>query len=549
MVHSARTAALLLLLALVACRPPVPPVVVPVPPAAPTAVLRVEVYRGPVAGDHKLAGATVRVKDVHDAWLTGTTDGAGNVEFGPLPLDFYRVVVEAEGYQAAEEDFALTPATRVRRVPLAATAAPPPVVPSARRGPVRLQGRALVDDGGPFLAHGATCMWCLWAYLHDRPKLDRELTWLQETGGVNFVRVLATVGGPYWEDPERTVPAREVELPDGVIDPGEAGFDQALRGFADLAWTYGLRTEWTIFGGINYTPTRESRQRLVDRVLASTVGREPAIILIELANEGYHTGFEGPEGLAELRGLTRYANDHTTIPVAASSFHEDLTDHCALYQGGVANVGTYHFDRSSGVEGSWRAVRQPWGYNGEIGCAEALPTGSDNEPIGPGSSVASESDPTKLIAARIVAHVAGLPYSVLHTDAGVRGDRPFASHPTLARTLRGLAALTAQLPGDLPAWTRTRPGLGGCPWQTDQFWADDGADHGVVRLYAAVAPDRRSVAVALGVRRYVDLRAEWAMTVDVLDPLTGAVAQTRQLAAGQSFRLEEGSGAWVLRTR
>ena len=50
-----------------------------------------------------------------------------------------------------------------------------------------------------------------------------------------------------------------------------------------------------------------------------------------------------------------------------------------------------------------------------------VPPVSSNEPIGPGSSVASESDPIKLCSAAAFAWIANLPAYVFHSSA-FQGD-------------------------------------------------------------------------------------------------------------------------------
>lgn len=50
-----------------------------------------------------------------------------------------------------------------------------------------------------------------------------------------------------------------------------------------------------------------------------------------------------------------------------------------------------------------------------------MPPVSSNEPIGPGSSVNSESDPIKLCSAAVFAYLANLPAYVYHSRAGVYG--------------------------------------------------------------------------------------------------------------------------------
>src|SRR5687768_985686 len=69
----------------------------------------------------------------------------------------------------------------------------------ARMGHVRADGRAVADAAGPFNALGATLFWGAWAYKFDRTRLERNLEVLS-AAGIDYVRVLGSVGGTSWED-------------------------------------------------------------------------------------------------------------------------------------------------------------------------------------------------------------------------------------------------------------------------------------------------------------------------------------------------------------
>src|SRR5438128_7400585 len=75
----------------------------------------------------------------------------------------------------------------------------------ARHGIVHGEQHAFADDGGAFLARGASLFWGLWGYQHDRARLGRNLAVLRGWG-VDYVCVLAVVGAPRhrtadsWED-------------------------------------------------------------------------------------------------------------------------------------------------------------------------------------------------------------------------------------------------------------------------------------------------------------------------------------------------------------
>src|SRR5439155_9247585 len=131
--------------------------------------------------------------------------------------------------------------------PAAATLSTP------RTGVVRLDGRTFVDDGGAYLAVGTSLFWGLWAYQHDRPRLEQHLDYLSKHG-VDYIRVFGVIG-PRWAD--------------RVVDPRGHAWDQHLAGLLDLAHgTFGLRVELTIWQDTDLTPTPDDRTALVDRIAA-----------------------------------------------------------------------------------------------------------------------------------------------------------------------------------------------------------------------------------------------------------------------------------------
>lgn len=401
-----------------------------------------------------------------------------------------------------------------------------------RRGAIRIVDRAAVDDGGGFNALGTTMFWAVWGYNNDRARLEEHLRWLSARG-FHYIRVLAEVGNDepddYWSD--------------RPSDPRWPDYDEVIAGLTDLAWnTYGLRIEWTIFGGTGFSPTEADRIALVDRVLAMTVGREAAIMMIEISNEGYHTGFEGSEGSAELRRLTEYVNDRTTIPVASTSWHEDLNGFCDLYRSSAADLATMHFDRNvSTEEGQWGPVRQPWGYPLDFPCADELPPAvSNNEPIGPYSSVATEFDPLRLVMSMAVTFVAGNAMYVYHTGPGITAgghagvERGIPANiwdvPDIEATVRGFQVMHDVLPAGVAGWERHNSAWAGYPFDANpDEW---------VRAYAATSGNEL-VVLPIGMRNPVTMTARSAMTLRAIDPLNGETRMDYDLDAGESFVLPE----------
>lgn len=395
-----------------------------------------------------------------------------------------------------------------------------------RTGAIRISGRAVADDGGEFPALGASLFWAAWAYRHDRPRLDDHLAVLA-AHRVDYIRALGVVGRqPYWAGRE--------------IDWRWPDYDEVIAGLTDLAFdTYGLRIEWTIFADADeMIPERDERFRLVDRFLSMSKGREHKIMHFEVANESWQNGFAGPAGIAQIREIARYLTDRTGIPVAISdSEGADCTDHQALYRDAGVEILTEHFDRDiSGPLRHWAPVLQPWRLLECVGLPQVV---SSNEPIGPESSVESDSDPARIVAAAVVSYLSGVGMYVLHTDAGVWGRQTLMAMRDVPAILAGLKAMKGYLPADLPNWARYRHDAPEHP-----FIIYAGAERGTVRtgmsgdgpieVFAAMKGDR-FFAAAVGVINEITLEARRPMRVEVLHPLTGETLERADLNAGDKL--------------
>ena len=437
------------------------------------------------------------------------------------------------------------------------TPTPPPTGPvdpttpgapvSKRTGRVRLDGNSFADDQGRFNALGTTYMSALWQYQNDRPRLERTLAELK-ANGVDYIRALGVVGDvnnpDYWDGRE--------------LDWRAPGYKEAVAGLTDLAYDkFGLRMEWTLIGdGQKNIPNERDRFGLVDTFLEVSKGREEKIMHFEVANEAWQNGFAGDAGAEQLKRLTKYMNDRTDVLVASSAPDGgEQADVEKIYGGGVADLATFHFDRdTSKTEGSWRPVRQPWEWQ-YVGGQNGIPrVATNNEPIGPGASVASENDPLKLVSAAIVSNLSGLPGYVYHTRAGVRGDEEFANMAGLS----AFKAMKSYVPADLSSWSRKNAHWSDSPFkvyakddrgrlEADRMWPDIAGATGAVRAYGAVNGNEFFVS-PMGIKGGVTMEPRRNVQFDVINPLTGAVVDTKQVRAGEQFRLE-GAEAFVLKGR
>jgi hypothetical protein len=421
---------------------------------------------------------------------------------------------------------------------------------SPPRGIVRGQGAAFADDRGAYLPLGVTLFWGPWGFKFDRGRLERHLQFLSNRN-VDYVRVLGQVGSPAtdpadsWND--RPIDPRWNDRcpPSGNRPPNCGSYDEVIAGFTDLAYDrYGLRVEWTVFGGTGFTPTPASRLALVDRMLTMARGREHKIMHFEVANEFYHNGFSGPEGLAELRRLGRRLQDGTPVLVALSAPQgSDCAVMQQMYAGGTGEVVTEHFARS-GDESGWAAVRAPWELQACVGLPELK---SSNEPIGPFSSVRAEGDPLRLAMAAAVTYLSGIGAYVLHTGPGIRGGgradlrrgRPadIWAVPQIDRILEALATVRRVLPPDLPQWSRHAAA------ESDPVLLRAGVS-GRIPAYTATR-GRRFVVLPLAIDGQLTVQARVPLDLQIVHPVSGAILHKASLPASGTARVT-GSAAYIL---
>ena len=392
-----------------------------------------------------------------------------------------------------------------------------------RTGQVRADGRAVADAAGPFNALGATLFWGAWGYKADRARLERNLEVLS-AAGVDYVRVLGSVGGTSWEDRE--------------TDPRWSDYDAILAGMTDLAYDrYGLRVQWTIFGGAPSTASSAAREAVVDRFAALARGREHKIFAFEIANEAWQNGFAGTAGLEELRRLGRRLNEKTTVLVALSSPAKGAA--CATYAGAGADAMTLHYERGFGGDGPLRPLALPWSFPAayDSGCKGLLPQiVFNNEPIGPESSVRQDDSPARIAAGYVLTFLAGNAAYVLHSGPGIRGGGAADVSPALRRHAHfdelpsfkpitaALAAAKQYLPAGVANWTRHAPD------------AATGPVRGFDRLYT-VSTKGQFVALAVGVTQPVTVRAHINAAIEIRALATGAIVKRLKVSSGDRIEL------------
>lgn len=423
---------------------------------------------------------------------------------------------------------------------------------SAIKGIVRLTGRSFADERGPFLGLGASYFLALRNAKFDRPRLHSDLA-LLASAGFNYVRVFSMVGWPGLEIAPVTFTNRA-----GQTVPGWSDYWPQFRDLLDAVAARGLRAEITIFADAQMVMADKSARRAhLDGILDGIAGREQTVVHLEVANEAWQNGFPGESGASDLREFTRHLADRTAALVAISS-PADTSDAgiTGLYRNSAADLATVHFSRDTRTpERGWLPVRDCF----RAAMLPGVPPVSSNEPIGPGSSVNSESDPIKLCSAAIFAYVAGLSAYVFHSRAGIYGHEQCCPPSGELRFedaagIRAFQHLRALLPPDVASWTRNdgrearAPFTVFCGGEPNRNWPEvPGAVDGCVRNIGCER-GREFIAFPMGILSAgVTLEARCAVSFRVRNPLNGAEAAAHRLKAGERVTLPPGPGAWLIR--
>jgi hypothetical protein len=419
-----------------------------------------------------------------------------------------------------------------------------------RVGPVRIDGRALTDDNGPFLGLGVSYFTALWRCKHDRPRLEADLAFLSRQG-FNYFRMLSMVGyHPAWDG--REIAPVSFENRNGKRVEAWPDYWQQLRQLIDLAYDqYGLRTQITIFADAQLMPDKGARTDHLRKLLEDVIpGREHKIIMVEVANEAWQNGFPEDQGVIDLREFAKYLGERTEVLVAITSNHDwpQLGSNKGfeqVYADSSADLATWHFSRDRRIDDGWKPVYDCW----EFGDRRGFPPVSSNEPIGPGSSVNTEQEPIRLVMAAAFAYVAKLPMYVFHSEAGVFGRTRFEDTPAIDR----FGVVMRLVARDLPNWQRNDGKEERAPFtafsagQPNRYWPEvEAARDGCVRN-TGCRMDDRFVCVPIGIRPGgLTLEARCPMRFNAHDPLTGEVLAAATMQRGEQIVLPPGPGALLI---
>jgi hypothetical protein len=365
-----------------------------------------------------------------------------------------------------------------QRIPLEV----PIPIPGMRKGLVRADGRCALDDDGQFHPLGLTFFWALYGWKFERDRIHEHLEWLKKYN-FDYLRILG-----------------EVDWQGRSILPSWPDYENILREFVDTAYDqYGMRSEVTLVGG-----KYDSHRGFEQKVRNAMVGAEHKVIHYEVANEYGRLNKITP---ADLVDVGRYLMANTPNLVALSSPDGEFESMINLGKMAGISMYTVHTRRSN-HDNKWSHVRQ--GYD----LKEFPKITSNNEPQGPQSSVAEDSDPLRLAMARATGIVCSGAFYVLHVGQGVTGianpahNRPqnMWEVPDIDNIMKRVRRVDESLPQGIENWQVVNNGRSNHPLPLDPrvnhpnggFWAGDGP--GSTNKNYAIVSGNRFIEVLNGVK-------------------------------------------------
>lgn len=395
----------------------------------------------------------------------------------------------------------------------------------------RFGSMAVGDNNGPRNYVGLSRFTWLGDMKRDPDRVYREMD-ADVAAGFGYARVLLQVdnmgGSHYWDNRE----ARHTW----------SDHEALVAMLHNAARERGLLLLDTLIGkggGVDY---QHVRVPYVQR-MADVLKNYPDVVLTaEMVNEPGVGGEISASQILELERIFKgTAPSILTATGAVWTTAETNPGSDAGTQGGTAfspeawhrtqgQIGIVHHDRdTSKSEQQDRPWRQPW----DVGL-EGKPW-VDNEPIGPGASVNTETRPLVLRSHRLVNFISRAFATCYHTDAGVRGLHPVEDSPGY----RDQAAATRFLPGDIVNGSpqNANASYPGRHWDipNEHLRALNGNRAGIVRAYG-VSYGGDQYTVPFGPLGEFELLARRPLHVKCYQQDVNDLLWERQVAASERIR-------------
>lgn len=407
---------LLLAMSLTACgrtRPPTPTPPPPPPPVVlPNVPVRIEVFEGDPAQDHKVIGATL---DLHKegAEYDLTTDGAGNAEIRETLQGDYTLAITATGYESYSECVTVSGPTTLR-ASLTRKKVISPLPPI--HGRVRVVSGRFVTDDGPWGWHGLS---------------EFDLVHRVRTGDVaDVTRRLDRAAT------NRRSVVRVFAMARNLFDlsPSQAGYDAALERVLSLAAERGIRVELVVFPDAQLVMSAEGDRRAFLERLARRYQADPRIIW-QIANEPQFNGWSGATDakLLSLAELLKSVLGHADFIVGDPADGDDVdasaeTAEQAKTLARYSNIAALHSSRKGGaapdgerlrrwvdhLEGYYDVIAEARKANGNLACVHDEPMGAASVrqvPLPTGKTYEREPNPVVHLAAAATAAMIGCGYT------------------------------------------------------------------------------------------------------------------------------------------
>lgn len=172
--------------------------------------------------------------------------------------------------------------------------------------PLVVNGRLFANSSGPFDYREVSAFALLERFRQGQIQNCRELLRVFRIYGANAVRVIGTLGGPYWEN--------VIGLTSG---PNREGFYESLVPFVRFCAENGFYVRFTLIGGLEYfggfsknredvyrSDVHEKAVQYIHNVMAQ-IGHEPNV-LFEVANEWNQIGMrDSDDRIVELGRLVK----------------------------------------------------------------------------------------------------------------------------------------------------------------------------------------------------------------------------------------------------